>query len=357
MVMRTAGIPFVSTVVAILWLGGACGVAERSADPQQTSIGGGGQFPALFWFEGATCDEALNELITLTRDSQGRPLLELWQTDLGSEPQCTMWGYDEEGNQTFHQLGCGGASGCITTRTSYDEEGIERTERDQDCDGVPDQCEARSADFALFDMGCDGAPDVCTTYTHDGDNVTYTERDEGCDGMPESCSRIERGSHGFIVSTEDDVDCDGDPDENCLSYEYDDDRKLLKTRADFDCDGEFDEPCWDADLDEDSAIQGYFDEGCDGVPDYCSVVFEGPHGEELSAWDDGCDLTADRVCRIAELDAQGNTTRFQLDIDCDGTPDQACSLQSYNEDGDLLRAVTDEDCDGFAERCTDYAYE
>ncbi len=162
--------------------------------------------------------------------------------------------------------------------------------------------------------------------------VRASNNDEDCDGEPDSyCKRNEYNEHGLETLHEEDKDCDGVADYNCIYTTYDDGR-MATYRSDPDC-----------------AV-------ADAISPLCASYQYAVNGDlKRVDYDHGC-LGAVSECVLYEYDANHNLLSQAVDTGCDGSHDRGCRYQTYDNRNLLIGEYNEDACDGLRTNCVGYTY-
>lgn len=270
----------------------------------------------------------------------------------------------------------------------YDDDGRRVAKSiDQSCDGTTCRVsyfDNRGRQTATgVDVGCDDELDAgCAYWTYVGEHpdwATYAYS-ANCDDNRTACQTRVLDESGTVVSSSNDGDCDGEPDEpapSCPRLLMEEIDGVLYSGRDFDCDGVRDGQCQRQTRDEEGRETLLAaDNNCDGREDWCiaSAYAELPDGERRF-WDSGCDGTIDdctdrisdgmgtegvrndlgcdgsyELCRSRTVDEQGREVGVYYDPAC-GPPEAPCLAREYDDADRLVATRTDHDCDGAYDLC------
>ncbi len=236
--------------------------------------------------------------------------------------------------------------------------------RDQDCNGVPEECITRSydADERLIVMrtdDCTGGNAWCfSTVFNREDRALVIGKDEACDGVPECPSHAytydaEGNSVRTVVHT-------GTPESLCASRSpfmcttfMHPSANVTRAEEDSRCDGTL-SYCETRHRDQaGNAVYVERDYDCDGMrngPDSCLArMFDGAGHEVASGVDENCDGTVDFACRVAAFDDAGRQISGHRDSECNGVPTSECRGETFDSAGNSTERFEDDDCDGTPE--------
>ena len=210
-------------------------------------------------------------------------------------------------------------------------------------------------------------------------------KDYECDGEHDYCNLHLAAGHDLgIESVAPDRDCNDEPDDSCVEYDYDEDRRELVTRSDLRCVGIFDE-CEvtrydaagrvvsvrrDAGCDETvdyveltdyhdgtQSQETTIDSDGDGAVDHCRVTVQRLDGRAIVAGDDAnCDGLPEADCVSDLLSETADFSLHGRDSDCDGIPESRCTRVDVDDAGRVVRSSTDPECSGQLTKCREFDY-
>ena len=260
---------------------------------------------SMTWTEDYDCDGIPEFLRTYVYDAEGRVVLEAVEEgeESGFAAYCYAYSYDEFGNEIEKKSGetCDGPWAYCQVSV-FDEEGVQtETYQDQDCDGIPDKnCRVyeitTDADGVIdmsqsFDSECDGEIEFCSSTVATQDwYVLASSHDDGCDGLVESCYRRVFDADGDLLYGEHEEPCGAEPSICAEAFTLDVNGQVTTRKTDGNCDGEPEECETFVYDDEGRVVEFVLDEDCDG---------------HQSPW-----------CEFFEYDAQGNQRHHRTEQVC-----------------------------------------
>ena len=257
------------------------------------------------------------------------------------------------------------------TVTDVDDGTVERTEFDDNGDGVPDRIETSFFDAnglqtrTEFDDNADGVTDRSETYSYDSsDNRIRADFDTDNDG---TADRVEHyDANGNVIRQEFDDNDDGTVDRsekhmigargNLFRVEFDDNNN-----------GEFDRRETYHYDDMGNRLSADFDDGADNDIDRIETYTYDVNGNRIRIdFDDNANRDTDRIEHYTfdqtgrlirtdfDTDADGTVDRAEFDADGDGTAER---IERYDAGGNVIRRELDNNDDGTVDRRETYTYD